>query len=339
MAPTDPTLSAMGARLIVMALAARGASPPELCAKVGTSPEVLADVDGRVGVRAMIALWIEAERLTGDADFGVHLAEQAVAASPALPWYLLVASASLGEGLARIVALWRLFNDVHPPVLDVTADRSTLGMKTRGTPWPAPRHATEFAFAWFVGAARRATGVDVKPAEVAFEHDAPADPREVLRVFGCPVRFGAEAAALTFTAESLRLPTIARDPELADLLHRQAHAMLEKLPPSPGAPFSARVREVMTELLPSGDATIDRVAAELGTSARSVQRRLHEEGATFQALLDDLRRDLALTYLADRTCSLAEIALILGFSDQSAFHRAFVRWTGKTPGDVRRASR
>lgn len=339
MDPGEPTLAAMAARLIVMALAERGASPPEVCARVGIAPDVLADVDGRVGVRSMIELWAEAERISGDADFGLHLGEVAATASPALPWYLVVASETLGEGLGRIIALWRVFNDVHPPELVTTPDTTSLGMRTKRTPWPAPRHATEFAFAWFVGAARRATGVELRPASVAFEHSSPHDVRELERVFGCDVRFDAEASSLTFPSSVLELPTLARDPELAELLHRQARAILEKLPPEPALPFSVRVREVATALLPSGDATIERVADALGTSARSVQRRLHEEGATFQRLLDDLRRDLAMTYLVDAAHPIAEVALILGFSDQSAFHRAFVRWTGRTPGDVRRAGR
>lgn len=170
MDPGEPTLSAMAARLISMAVARHGVAPSDLCARVGIAPEALADVDGRVGVRPMIALWAEAERIVGDPHFGLHLGESAANAGPALPWYLVVASRTLGEGVARIVALWRLFNDVHPPELDVTDATATLRMRTKATPWPAPRHATEFAFAWFAGSARRATGTPISPLAVTFEH-------------------------------------------------------------------------------------------------------------------------------------------------------------------------
>jgi AraC-like DNA-binding protein len=92
----------------------------------------------------------------------------------------------------------------------------------------------------------------------------------------------------------------------------------------------------MTPLLASADVSIDRVATALDSSARSVQRRLQTEGTSFQRVLDDTRKELALEYLDDPTKPIAEVALLLGFSDQTAFHRAFVRWTGRTPGDVRR---
>ena len=95
----------------------------------------------------------------------------------------------------------------------------------------------------------------------------------------------------------------------------------------------------MAPRLASGDVTIDQVAGVLGSSARSIQRRLNEERTTFQRVLDDLRKDLASQYLEDRSHPIAEIALLLGFSDQTTFHRAFVRWTGRTPGEVRRSSR
>jgi AraC-like DNA-binding protein len=184
----------------------------------------------------------------------------------------------------------------------------------------------------------------VIPTSLAFEHDAPARTAEHERIFGCPVSFGADATSLELSSDDLARPTLGPDPELADLLHKQADAMVAKLGPPRGAgaafaPHTARVREALTSLLPTGDATIDNVASALGASPRSLQRRLGDEGATFQGVLDELRRELALAYLASDTHAIAEIALMLGFSDQSAFHRAFVRWTGRTPGDVRRARR
>jgi AraC-like DNA-binding protein len=127
------------------------------------------------------------------------------------------------------------------------------------------------------------------------------------------------------------------DTELVQVLERHAASLLAKLPPR-GA-FSSRVRAAMTPLLASGDVTIERVAVDLGTSPRSVQRRLQEDRTSFQRVLDDLRKDIAIEYLTGQVHSIAEIALLLGFSDQTAFHRAFVRWTGRTPGDVRRAGR
>lgn len=338
MGEPEPTIAAMAARTIVLAATTHGVSTAELCAKVGLDPEVLADVDGRVPARVMDALWREVAPL--DPDLGLHLAETAMAQS-ALPWHLLRASATLREGILRLAAAWRIFNDFHPPELVWPAapgDPFVLRMRTKNTPLAVPRHGAEFAFAWFAIAARRATGVDVVPLEVSFEHAAPSSTGEHERIFRCPITFDADATAIVFSSESMALPTKdGGDPELVQVLERHAESLLAKLPLRGG--FSSKVRAVMTPLLAGGDVTIDRVAADIGTSTRSVQRRLQEERTSFQRVLDELRKEIAIEYLKDRTRPIAEVALLLGFSDQTAFHRAFVRWTGRTPGDVRRAGR
>jgi AraC-like DNA-binding protein len=336
----EPTISAMAARAVLFAASQHGVSPPELCAKIGLDPAVVADVEGRVPGKVMVALWDAVAPL--DPDFGLHLGEMAVTTQFALPWHLVRASATLGEGILRLVAAWRVFNDIHPPEL-MLADESrpdpigVLRMRTKDTALPVPRHAVEYAFAWIVAASRRATGTDVSPVHVSFEHPRPPDTREHDRIFRCEVTFGADAAALVYSKDAIDLPTTDADPELAELLDRHAAGLLAKLPER-GA-FSARVRSAAAPLLACGDLTIERVASALGASARSVQRHLHDEGTSFQRVIADLRKEAATHYLQSGVHSIAEVALLLGFSDQSAFHRAFVRWTGRTPGDVRRASR
>lgn len=332
----EPTIAAMAARAIVYTATTYGRPAGELCAKVGLDPAIIEDIDGRVPIGVMIALWREVAPL--DPDFGLHLAETAMA-RPALPWHLLRASATLEEGLLRLVAAWRIFNDVQPPELVLpgpTEGDAILRIRTRGTPFVAPRHGAEFAFAWFAVAARRATGLEVNPVRVTFEHPEPSRTEEHARIFRSEVVFDADATAIHFAKATMALPTVGGgDSELVQVLERHAETLLAKLPPRHG--FSSRVRSAMTPLLPDGAVTIERLATELGASTRSIQRRLHEEGTTFQRVLDELRKEVAISHLGERAHSIAEIALLLGFSDQTAFHRAFVRWTGRTPGELRRA--
>jgi AraC-like DNA-binding protein len=335
----DPTLSAMAARAIVLAAARYGVSPPDLCARTGLDPAVLADVDARVPVKVMIALWEAVAPL--DADFGLHLAEMAVAAQPALPWHLLRASATLGDGILRLLSAWRIFNDFHPPEVvlpSAGSEEGILRMRTKDTPYPPPRHAVEFAFGWFVVAARQATGAEVNPRRIAFEHPRPPSLAEHERILRCELKFDADYSEIVFSRDAMSLPTLGGgDTELVMLLERHAEALLAKLPPR-GA-FSATVRAALMPLLAAGDVTVERIADKLGASVRSIQRRLRDEGTTFQRVLDELRREVATEYLTSHTHSIAEVALLLGFSDQTAFHRAFVRWTGRTPGEVRRSAR
>ena len=107
----EPTIAALAARAVLLAASAHGVSPPELCAKVGLDPATIADVDGRVPVSVMVALWDEVAALYP--DFGLHLAEMTMSAQPALPWHLVRASATLGEGIERLVAAWRVCADEY----------------------------------------------------------------------------------------------------------------------------------------------------------------------------------------------------------------------------------
>jgi AraC-like DNA-binding protein len=99
--------------------------------------------------------------------------------------------------------------------------------------------------------------------------------------------------------------------------------------------LSDRVRQILMQEVPGGNPSLEWVASRLALSPRTLQRRLRDEGTTHVALLDDLRRDLAIGYLKEKRVPIGEIAFLLGFSEPSAFHRAFRRWTGSTPGEVR----
>jgi AraC-like DNA-binding protein len=129
------------------------------------------------------------------------------------------------------------------------------------------------------------------------------------------------------------------DPALYRVIERHAEALLAARP-APQDTTSERVQRVLIEALNanSSDVSLTAVAAELRLSERSLQRRLAGEGTSFDALLERLRLDLALRYLGDQSIAIAEVAYLLGYSEPSAFHRAFKRWTGRTPSAVRRAT-
>jgi AraC-like DNA-binding protein len=174
------------------------------------------------------------------------------------------------------------------------------------------------------------------PIRVAFEHAPPADVREHRRIFACPVTFGADRNEMVFPAAALDLPHARPDPALFALLERYAKGLIDRLPGA--TTLSARVAEALVPRLP-GTPTVETVARALRLSARSLQRYLKEEGTTFATVHDGVRRRHSEVALRDRRRSIAEVARSMGFADQSAFHKAFVRWTGMTPGAYRRASR
>ena len=143
-----------------------------------------------------------------------------------------------------------------------------------------------------------------------------------------PAEPDADHVAIVFDATRVAEPLVSGNAELAAEADRIATRCIEELAPGSAA---ARVRALILEAMPSGDVDQDGIARALNQSASTLQRRLREEGTSYQRLLDATRRELAVDYLKDGRHSLADITFLLGFADQSNFTRAFRRWTGKTP--------
>jgi AraC-like DNA-binding protein len=180
---------------------------------------------------------------------------------------------------------------------------------------------------------RQLTGRHWKPRAVRFEHRKPVAIAAQKRVFQAPVHFGCARTELVFDARLLEVPLPKADPALAALLRRNAQALLG--PAATGKKFTDEVRRVLGKVSAPGDLQLSVVARKLGTSARTLQRRLGEEGSAFHELVHETRSALAKKYLRKGELAICEIAYLLGFSQPSAFHRAFQRWTGMTPRSFR----
>ena len=146
--------------------------------------------------------------------------------------------------------------------------------------------------------------------------------------FDAPVQLKSRHTAIHFLREDLEAPMAGSIPEVAKATDRISELYIETLDTNKAA---TKVRQLLIDLLPSGDAHQDRVARTLHCSASSLQRQLQSEGTSYREVLADTRRSLAIEYLRDGKNSHAQIAYLLGFSDQSNFSRAFKRWTGVPP--------
>jgi AraC-like DNA-binding protein len=151
-----------------------------------------------------------------------------------------------------------------------------------------------------------------------------------------PTRFGASRAAVLLQEGVLGAASRRADPLVASLLARNAAMVLSAMPSVPT--LQARLHEAIVSFLPRGFPTMDTVARALATSPRTLRRRLAAEGLTFERVRDGALVAIARERLSDRRESIAEVAFVLGFSEVRAFHRAFRRWTGVTPGEYRRAA-
>ena len=171
------------------------------------------------------------------------------------------------------------------------------------------------------------------PEAVYFKHPAPERNDEHETYFGCPVYFGSDRDALMISEETLAVPNRLGDPTICSFFDAHLESELTELSDRHG--LNKRVRIQVSQSLSEGIPTIEVIARRMGMSARTLQRRLSEQGFSFKNMIDESRRSLAERLLHQSQYSLSEIAFLTGFSEQSAFNRAFKRWAGQTPRSYR----
>jgi AraC-like DNA-binding protein len=301
----------------------------------GIHNELLLDPDATVPMSACIGLLADGVRATGDDNLGLHVAEHAELGSFDVHFYAMVSSPTLGAAFERVCGYQRLIHETSQVRLEESGDRAILSHRLAGG-MAAPRQTAELLLAAWVRAGRVATRTRWSPAEVRFAHRAPRDSRDHERFFGAPLRFSTGENALVLPAALLDLPCRRTDPSLLSLLDRYAADRLGL----PGATtFADRARAALSEELQAGNVTAQGLAARLTVSVRTLHRSLAAEGTSYRRLLDQLRLDIAERHLMDDRMSVAEVAFLVGFSEISAFHRAFKRWTGRTPVTFRAEAR
>lgn len=326
---TVPTIAAGAVRKLLDGAEQAGLDVPAILEEVGLTRAAVDDPDGRVPIATLHAAWdavlARAPMLAGAA---VLAAERYAPGDYGLVGFVAMNSATLGEALAQTVRYVGLWTDDPTMSLD---DQGTLHLDHRaGLPDCAgKRVAMEAAPAEVLHGARVLTQRRITPIEVRFFHPAPTDTSPHEAFFGCPVRFGQKDSAMVLRAEDLALPLPKADAQLGAFLRQMAGEALAKRR-GPESPLD-RVREAIADELRTGEPKLELVAQRLAMSERSLRRRLEEAGTSFRALLDETRAELARTWVADRRVPLSEVAFLLGFSEPSAFHRAFKRWTGATP--------
>ena len=195
-----------------------------------------------------------------------------------------------------------------------------------------PPLLVDVCFAWIVAIARRGTGQHLSPKRVELQR-APVH-RELYEVhFHCPVKFKADRNALIFSKADMELPFVTNNAELLAIVAPQLDAELaEQLAQKT---FSEQAKAILKRLLAGQRPGIKDLARELHLSTRTLQRRLTEQGISFQRLLEDARRELAHHYLLHSSVELSETAYLLGYEDANSFFRAFHHWEGTSPGQWR----
>jgi AraC-like DNA-binding protein len=337
----DATVLAVASNAVLDACARLGLDRAALASAAGVEPGELADPDARLLATKADAIWAAAAAFGSDACLALHAAEAVPFGAYRVIDFLTANAPTLGEALERVAAYFPLIDPRASVKFEHEDDGVALSFVTAdGQPLPAP--AVEYTFAALLLRSRAGLGFDWRP--LALELMSPLPPPEVrvelARVFGVAPRHAATRDRMLISTQDWVRGNAAGDRSLFEVLDRHAAMLMAELPgaSSQSSSLIADVRAAVGAELRGGDPTLERVAGRMGMSGRTLQRRLDEQSLGFGALVDEVRAALAKAYLQDRQMALCEVAFLLGFADQSAFGRAFKRWTGVTPGRWRRAA-
>jgi AraC-like DNA-binding protein len=294
------------------------------------------DPDERVHVSAVHAMLDAVITLTGDHLLGIRASKLSTLGDAGLLDFVMSSAHDLRSALAVAERYMRLLNDTLDFVVEVHGDRAVVRLDNRVM---LPPIAEDFQTCSLISSQAPCwpDGI-LDDMDVWFRHNVPDDLRAYREALG-PVRlhFQAPFSGFGFASRLLEAPLRSSNAKLHDVLLRYADLSLSKLPRPESV--TERVKSLVTEQLASSEFSLEGTARTLHMSPRTLGRRLADEGTTFKEIVDELRKSVALHYVASRDIGLSEVALLAGFTETPSFYRAFRRWTGTTPSQYRKKHR
>ncbi len=272
---------------------------------------------------------------TGNPAVGLEIGAQIRPRHLGVAGYLLAHCANAGEALVRMLHFRELVIYGAEAELSIEGEYGILKWSDERAPlnqlWADVRSSAAAAFC------RQITGLhDYPVARTTYPLSAPADVSPYERFYGGEVQFGGTACSMAFGLDLLSTPLLEPEPSLVEALDEKAHNLLSSL--SRQGEIDETLYQATMHAINIGNPSADAVAEQLNCSRRTLLRRLSRHGKTFQLVRDECRLELARSYLSDPQLRMADIAGLLGYTEQAAFSRAFKRWTGQTPGQFRRGA-
>lgn len=337
----EKTVAIYMTRPVIQFAAQHGINIENLYTNIGFDPELLKTPDKHIPRSLHYGIWHEVIRQTKNDNLGLHLGEAFSLSHYGIVGYVLLNCQTLNEVFEKFCKYTCLFCQemlTHLTLFDGLAFfecNSIPGCKPDEALLETARYDTECTFASALPTIKSLTGKVLRPLEVWFRHQRPADLSEYERIFQCDVKFSMPVNRLIFDANCLNWSVLSSNANLLSFFEEQAEATLNQL--NGDDLYTAKVSQAIVQKLKGELPTVNAIASDLTMSTRQLQRALKVEGTSFQKLLDQTRQNIALKYLKDPSTPIHSIAFLLGFSETSAFNRAFKRWTGKTPGDYRQS--
>lgn len=296
------------------------------------SIEALSDPDIRISADHHYALWALAEEATGDQAIGLHAGEIVDPDRMGLLGHVFFNCDTLGATVTQYVRLHRLINETVSLRFEQTDDLAILSWQV-DEPAHYCRQDMDRTLSATVSRARHFIHPSLDIAWVHIAHPAPLYASEYQRILQCPIEFDMPRMAIAFSARYLTRPIPHRNPYIHSAMLRQVNSLLTRV--QSRRRLSRKVRRLISRQMASERIDADSLAHQLNMSRQTLYRHLKKEGFSFHELVEHVRKDKALRYVAADRYALGEIAFLLGFSELSAFSRAFKRWTGESPAQYR----
>lgn len=293
--------------------------------------ELLEDRSARIPVIHYQRLWQHVVSESNDENFGLHfgLGTNDFCRGNVLCSVMMNCS-TIHEAIQKFIKYYRILSDLIIPVLRTDGDTAIFSWKNNIPEINLDRHQSHSYLFMLYSVIHCLSRGNVKLSEVRFSHSAPDDISELKKYFNTALNFDYKKDEILFQKKDLNNPVFLANPDLLNAHVKIAEELLNKI--SENKIWSDKIRSILSDkLLKSKDHNIEIIADELAMSIRNLQNKLKAEGESYLKLINQVRKEIALSYINDNDCSLYDVAFLLGFSEQSSFNHAFKRWTGYNP--------
>ncbi len=299
---------------------------------IGLELQALAAPDLRVPASAHYRLWQHAEQVTGDPAVGLHAGLVVDPERMGLVGHVFFNCDTLGEAVTQYVRLHSLINESVTLSFEQIGEEAILSWQP-DSPSLYCRQDMDRTLAAALSRTRHFIHPDIQAEWVEIAHRRPSYASEYETLFGGQVRFGCASTRLAFDSRHLSHPIPRRNPYVYSAVLKQVNSVLARL--QTRRSFGRKIRRLISKQMASDRIDADSLARQCHMSRQTLYRKLKREGLSFHDLVEEVRKDKALRYVASDHYALGEIAFLLGFSELSAFSRAFKRWTGTAPAQYR----
>ena len=329
-----PMISITATAGLLEAITAAGGNPDQILQSLGVDRAIFSKSEKFIPCSVFAGILNEAARATGDDCFGLHFGENFHPKNIGPLAYVALNSPTIGAGILNVERYLHVYDSSAKWFFTTAGNRGYIRYVLTGLGTEQLRQSNEHGMAIVINTLRMMAGSHWAPEEIQFAHEAPERTSEHHRIFRAPVLFSCETNAVVIELEFIERQVPAADQQLYQIMTQYLDRVLSEMPREDD--FLSSIRKAVAETMRDGDPKLAKVAKKIALGPRTVQRRLKEHGLDFKQLVEDTRQRFAVSYLKDSKNSLSEVAFLLGYSEVSAFNRAFKRWTRSTPLDYQR---